>query len=165
MEVFNLLPEGTRCEVINNTLYMSPSPTTDHQRILFDLAYQLRFAIKDTDLGEVFIAPCDVYLDAAQSVVQPDIVFVKNNRRNIVQKKGIYGSPDLVIEILSSNKNYDKKKKFELYERNGIEEYIIVDTDTKDVLHYLLINSKYELQTTSAVGKLIIRQLELAITF
>ncbi|AYL93775.1 Uma2 family endonuclease [Mucilaginibacter celer] len=165
MEVFKLLPEGTLCEVINNALYVSPSPTTDHQRILFDLAYQLRSAITNTGLGEVFIAPCDVYLDAEQSVVQPDIIFIRHDHKNLIQRKGIFGSPDLVIEILSSNKNYDKEKKFELYERNGVAEYIVVDADNKEVLHYLLVNGKYETQSDSASGKMVISQTALTIAF
>lgn len=164
MEVFNLLPEGTLCEVIDNTLYMSPSPTTDHQRILFDLAYQLRSATKDTGLGEVFIAPCDVYLDAEQNVVQPDIIYIKKEHANIIQRKGIYGAPDLVIEILSSNKNYDKEKKFELYRRNGIAEYIIVDADSKEVLHYLLIAGNYQ-QQSGLPGHVVLSQLSSTLTF
>jgi len=165
IEVFNLLPEGTLCEVIDNTLYMSPSPTTDHQRILFDLAYQLRSAIKDTGLGEVFIAPCDVYLDAEQNVVQPDIIYIKKEHADVIQRKGIYGAPDLVIEILSSNKNYDKEKKFELYRRNGIAEYIIVDADNKEILHYLLIENNYQLQPGLAAGQVAISQLSLRLSF
>lgn len=165
MEVFNLLPEGTLCEVIDNTLYMSPSPTTDHQRILFDLAYQLRSATKDTGLGEIFIAPCDVYLDAEQNVVQPDIIYIKKENADIIQRKGIYGAPDLVIEILSSNKNYDKEKKFELYKRNGIAEYIIVDADNKEVLHYRLIEGNYQLQPDLAAGRIAISQLSLTLAF
>lgn len=165
MEVFNLLPEGTLCEVIDNTLYMSPSPTTDHQRILFDLAYQLRLSTKDSDLGEIFIAPCDVYLDAEQSVVQPDIIFIKKENADKIQRKGIYGAPDLVIEILSSNKNYDKEKKFELYRRNNIVEYIIVDADNKEVLHYLLIEGKYQQQPTSITGSVAVKQLSITLAF
>ena len=165
MEVFNLLPEGTLCEVIDNILYMSPSPTTDHQRILFDLAYQLRSSTKDTGLGEVFIAPCDVYLDAEQSVVQPDIIYIKKENIGIIQRKGIFGAPSLVIEILSSNKNYDKEKKFELYKRNSVTEYIIVDADTKDVLHYLLVEGNYQLQPNSSTGRLIVNQLSITLSF
>jgi hypothetical protein len=37
VEVFNLLPEGTLCEVIDNSLYMLPIPTTTHQRVLLDI--------------------------------------------------------------------------------------------------------------------------------
>lgn len=165
MEVFNLLPEGTLCEVIDNTLYMSPSPTTDHQRILFDLAYQIRSLTKDANLGEVFIAPCDVYLDAEQNVVQPDIIYIKKERADIIQKKGIYGAPDLVIEILSSNKNYDKEKKFELYRRNSIPEYIIVDADSKEVLHYLLIEGTYQQQAYPEAGHMVVNQLSITLTF
>jgi hypothetical protein len=59
MEVFNMLPEGTLCEVIDNTLYMSPSPTTYHQRLLGKLFARIQTFIEDSRLGEAFIAPCD----------------------------------------------------------------------------------------------------------
>ncbi|OKS88281.1 hypothetical protein RG47T_3747 [Mucilaginibacter polytrichastri] len=29
-EVFEMLPDETTCEVIDNTIYVSPSPTTTH---------------------------------------------------------------------------------------------------------------------------------------
>jgi Uma2 family endonuclease len=120
MEVFDMLPEGTLCEVIDNALYISPSPTTDHQRILFDIASEIRTYAKANNAGEVFISPCDVYLDAEQSVVEPDIIFIRADNASIVQRKGIYGAPDLLIEILSTNINHDKKRKLELYERNNV---------------------------------------------
>ncbi|MBE9585744.1 Uma2 family endonuclease [Mucilaginibacter sp. JRF] len=165
MEVFNMLPEGTLCEVIDNVLYMSPSPTTNHQRILLDIASALKFNTTQAQTGEAFIAPCDVYLDGEQNVVQPDIIFVSNAKAGIIQKKGLYGAPDLVIEILSSNKSYDQEKKFELYERNAIPEYFIIDSETKQVWHYLLINNQYQEQTDQKHGQIIIDQLSLNINF
>lgn len=144
MEVFNMLPEGTCCEVIDNTLYMSPSPSTEHQKILLKIATQLNLFVEANNLGEIFIAPCDVYLTDANDVIQPDIVFINKANGQIIQKKGIYGTPDLVIEILSSNPEYDTRKKFELYQRNLISEYIIINPDTKEVSHYILNANKYD---------------------
>ena len=37
LDVFRLLPAGTRAEVINNVLYMSPSPFFNHQKIITTL--------------------------------------------------------------------------------------------------------------------------------
>ncbi|OCX51964.1 hypothetical protein BEL04_14735 [Mucilaginibacter sp. PPCGB 2223] len=164
IEVFNMLPEGTRCEVIDNTLYMSPSPTTNHQDTLGDIFYKIKQHLIHNQSGKVFIAPLDVYLDNELDVVQPDLIFIKALHQNLIQQKGIIGSPDMIIEILSSNMAYDMTKKFELYQRNLIPEYIIINPDTKEVLHYLISSGKYE-QVPSEKAKLDLKILDLQITF
>ncbi len=61
--------------------------------------------------------------------VQPDLVFVSNERRGIIGD-ALRGAPDLVIEILSpSTAGRDRTLKLELYERQGVPEYWIVDPD------------------------------------
>ncbi|RKR85324.1 Uma2 family endonuclease [Mucilaginibacter gracilis] len=164
MEVFNMLPEGTRCEVIDNTLYMSPSPTSDHQELLGDIFLNLTQAVKANQLGKVYISPLDVYLDDGLTVVQPDVVFISTAKLSQIEKKGIVGSPDIVLEVLSSNKDYDKKKKFELYQKNQIPEYIIIDPENKNVWHYLLRNGNYE-QLPSADGQLTVKSINAQFTF
>lgn len=165
IEVFNMLPEGTLCEVIDNVLYMSPSPTTDHQRLLLKISAQISLLSNKSLSGEVFIAPCDVYLDEGENVVQPDILYIKADRSSIIEKKGIIGAPDLVIEILSTNISLDKEMKLNLYQRNRIPEYLIVDPETKRVWHYLLIEDIYILQPILQSGILNIKQLSLQIDF
>jgi Uma2 family endonuclease len=162
MEVFNMLPEGTLCEVIDNTIYMSPSPTTDHQRLLGKIYAKLLIFVEENTLGEAFVAPCDVYLDDMANVVQPDILFIKNDRSAIIESNGIKGAPDLIIEILFTNKNHDQIKKLELYERNKVPEYIIIDPNTKEVWYYLLHNGSYTTYPTQA-GQLHIQTLDLTI--
>jgi Uma2 family endonuclease len=77
--------------------------------------------------------------------VEPDIVFIKTERLNIIQNGKIKGVPDLLIEILSpGNRSHDLKKKLHLYEHFGVPEYIIVDPLTKDVRHYVLENAIYK---------------------
>lgn len=145
LEVFNTLPEGAWCEVIDNTLYFPPSRTTTYQDVLGNIILGIYNRI--AEFGEVLIGPCDVYLDGGESVVQPDILFVKAERTSIIEKKGIIGSPDFVIEILSTNMKLDKETKLNLYQRNAIPEYFIIDPETKNVWHYLLVNNVYELQS------------------
>jgi Uma2 family endonuclease len=145
MEVFQMLPEGTLAELINASLYMSPAPTSDHQRIVGKLYRILASFAEDNDLGEVFLAPFEVYLDEHSNVVEPDIVFVSRQRAHLIQRSGLHGAPDFVIEILSSsNSRHDKVIKKELYERFGIAEYWIVDPETKDTTGYVLKNGRYE---------------------
>ena len=40
MEVFQGLPEGTLAELIDNQIYMSPSPIFKHQKVLNQINFQ-----------------------------------------------------------------------------------------------------------------------------
>ncbi|OKS88282.1 hypothetical protein RG47T_3748 [Mucilaginibacter polytrichastri] len=95
--------------------------------------------------------------------MQPDILFIKKERESIIQNQGIYGAPDLIIEILSTNKIHDQERKLELYRQNLVPEYII-DPETKDLWHYLLKDNRY-IQKSSDKGKLFIEQISLELIF
>jgi hypothetical protein len=58
-----MLPEGTRAELIENSLYMSPAPTVTHQDIIVSLASQIYVFTKKKKLGKTFVAPVDVFLE------------------------------------------------------------------------------------------------------
>ena len=134
MEVFKLLPEGTLAEIIENKLYMSPTPVTKHQRIISKLLSGLYVFVNKDDKGEVFTAPFDVFLDEESNAVQPDIIFVsKENSKIIDEETTIHGVPDLLIEILSpGNRKHDLVTKKDLYEKFGVKEYWIIDPETKE---------------------------------
>ncbi|MBL7858859.1 MAG: Uma2 family endonuclease [Cyclobacteriaceae bacterium] len=146
MEVFKSLPEGTLAEIINGTIYMSPSPTPKHQRIVRKLAFAISNYVEVRGLGEVFFSPCDVFLDEHSSAVQPDIIFISKEKSSIVhENSGIHGIPDLLIEILSpGNADHELIRKRELYEKFGVPEYWIVNPDTKETIGFTLNNGKYE---------------------
>ncbi len=144
MEVFQMLPEGTLAELINGTIYMSPAPTTQHQRIIRKLAFQISSFIENQNLGEVFFAPCDVYFDEHANAVQPDIIFISTKKNGIVQKSGIHGVPDLLIEVLSSgNSEHDTVIKKQLYQKFGVQEYWVVNPETKETTGYSLKDNTY----------------------
>lgn len=145
MEVYKMLPEGTLAELIDNKIYMSPSPIAKHQRVLNKINFALMDDLHKKNNGEVFIAPFDVYLDEHSNAVQPDLVVVLNKNKDIIDPNGhIHGVPDLLVEILSpGNKDHDLIKKKDLYERFGVKEYWIVDPETKLALIYHLQNSQY----------------------
>ncbi|MCY7421955.1 MAG: Uma2 family endonuclease [Chitinophagaceae bacterium] len=129
-EAFKLLPEGTLCQLINDAIIMSPASNTPHaiiQSKIFTLFYNY---VEKNDLGIAFCAPVDVYLDS-RNIYQPDIFFIGKERADIVQERGIYGSPDLIIEILSTDRKYDMVIKKEVYEISAVNEYWVVDPATK----------------------------------
>jgi len=153
MEVYKMLPEGTLAELINNTIYMSPSPVRQHQRLATHLTSLMNLFVTENSLGEVYAAPFDVYLDETSNAVQPDIIFVASNNLGIIRQH-IHGVPDLVVEILSDgSREHDTNRKKVLYEKFGVKEYWIVDPQTKEAVGFELQNGIYvELQ--KAVGSL-----------
>ena len=127
-----LLPEGDRRELIEGDFYMVPSPSFRHQSISRDISTPLWDYVRTNGLGVVVWAPMDVVL-TQESVVQPDILFISNERREIITDNNISGAPDLVVEILSpSTADRDRELKLRLYARHGVREYWIVDPDERD---------------------------------
>lgn len=155
MEVFRSLPEGTLAELIDNVIYMSPSPLTNHQIISADLASDIHVYLRKKGNGMALTAPMDVYLDETSNAIQPDIIVILKDQLNIIRNKGhIHGIPAILIEILSEgNKDHDLIRKKELYQRFGVQEYHIVDPDTKFVMSFSLDEGRYRL-THEAIGNL-----------
>lgn len=123
-----LLPEdGLRHEIIDGEHYVNASPITRHQQVLYRLVLAVGNYLEEHPLGQIFFAPLDIVL-SRHDVVEPDLMFISNARREIVTVNNIQGAPDLLIEVLSpSNKRYDEVTKHALYERTGVGEYWIVD--------------------------------------
>ena len=139
-EVFDNLPEGTLAQLIENNLVMSPAPLDVHQKVLVDIHLSIGVYVKQKEIGQTRVAPYDVYLDD-ENIFQPDIVVILNEHLNLIKRKGLYGAPDMVIEILSSSTaKYDQEKKKSIYEEYGVKEYWIVEPFTKSVEGYKLTN-------------------------
>jgi Uma2 family endonuclease len=96
----------------------------------------------------VFVAPLDVRL-SSYDVVQPDLLVVLNDQREIIQEQEIAGPPSLVVEILSpSSKTIDRVGKAALYARSGVEEYWIVDPIEETVTVYGLDGDRFSPSAT-----------------
>lgn len=144
LDIFRMLPEGTRAEVIFNTLYMSPSPLFNHQQIITELTILIGNKVKKDKSGVLIVSPFDVYLEEQVSAVQPDLLFISKRNKEIIKADGYaHGAPDLIIEILSKNETRDRTLKKDLYEKAGVKEYFIIDPKNKLVESYLLKGKKY----------------------
>ena len=146
---YKLLPEGAPYQLIGGELIMMvPAPTPFHQIISANIFERIRRFVIEKGIGIVLYSPIDIYL-GEEDAYQPDMIFISKQRQEIVKQDGIYGAPDLVVEILSpSTAYYDIKKKFKVYERCGVKEYWIVDPEMKGVDVFLLkSNGEFELSS------------------
>ena len=130
-------PEGYPLELINGRFYVMESPGSKHQSIVYELGFVIGGYIKkNKGKCRVYPGPFDVELPTEKgTVVVPDITVVCDTSK--VDKKGLKGVPDWVIEVLSaSTQNKDKKEKLAVYEAVGVKEYWIVDPFENKVCVY-----------------------------
>ncbi len=133
-DVQQMPDDGNRYEAIEGDLYVTPAPSILHHRLTRALYEALKPLLLKPGYGELFWAPVGVEFPATGEGVQPDFMFVSNERRGIIGEAGIVGPPDLVVEILSpSTASRDRSIKLRLYERQGVPEYWIVDPDENAV--------------------------------
>ena len=143
VEDYLKLPEGTLAELIEGEILMSPSPKLLHQRIVSNIYAALRLWVKPKGLGLAIVSPLDVHLPSGD-VVQPDVIFVSQANSGIL-KDWVRGAPDLLVEVLSPDRpERDRIIKRALYERNGVQEYWIVDGEARAVEILKLERDRYE---------------------
>jgi Uma2 family endonuclease len=130
-EDYKALPESRdRYELIDGEFYVTPAPTTTHQIVSKNIQFALESHVRRTGSGIVLNAPADVVLGSGskRDVVQPDLLFIDRDRRQILTEAEIAGAPDLVIEILSrTTRKRDRGLKKTVYSRAGVREYWLVD--------------------------------------
>jgi Uma2 family endonuclease len=145
-------PKDKRYELLNGDLVVLPSPEEFHQRVSILLGSKLvQFAVENSQ-GRVYHAPFDVVLSNTD-VVQPDLIFVSNERADIITPANIQGAPDLVVEILSpSTATRDKTFKRSLYTRHSITEYWMVDLTEKTIIVLRLGERGFEVVNTYGQG-------------
>ncbi|MDQ6814184.1 MAG: Uma2 family endonuclease [Bacteroidota bacterium] len=164
MEAFELMPEGTHCQLINDVIVMSPAPTTPHFLTQSKIFSALNNFVEHQQLGTVFFAPVDVYLNK-KNAFQPDIFYVPAEKNDIIKERGIEGVPDLIIEVLSKgNEKYDLNEKKGVYESAGVKEYWVVDPKTKWREGFILENGVYK-SLGEGSGELRIQMFDLPISF
>lgn len=136
-----------RVEIIKGyILKMSPAPSSNHQTISQNLNFKI-YSFFSNQSCRVFVAPFDVRLAIKSTkkdttVVQPDLCVICDEKK--IDARGCYGSPDLIVEILSpKNSKHDIETKFNLYQEGGVKEYWIVEAEQRIVLVYTLKNEEY----------------------
>ena len=136
-EDFVLFPDdGKRHELIAGEHYVTASPNMRHQQISMNLTLMIGSWLEAHPQGRLFYAPFDVVFSKFD-VVEPDVLYVSNERSNVLSAANVQGAPDLVIEIGSpSTRQRDETIKRRLYERSHVPEYWIVDPDIEVVRVY-----------------------------
>ena len=120
--------EMRRRELVWGVVREPPSPRYGHQSVVTRTTGMLDFHVRQHQLGVVCVSPMDVVLDEKNAlIVQPDVLFISNERASIVREQ-IWGAPDLVVEVASpGTERYDRTTKIEWYRTYGVRECWLID--------------------------------------
>ena len=113
---------------------MSPRPSFSHNRIAGNL-HALFWNYLRGHTCTPIMDGTDLYLTEKDRFI-PDMMVVCD--RNKIKEKGVYGAPDLVVEVLSpGTAKRDRGYKKDAYARAGVREYWLVSPAEKSVEVYL----------------------------
>lgn len=121
-----------RFELIDGRLHVTPGPAMAHERALMWLHRALdTYLQQNPGVGELFGSPSDVAFEDEQ-VLQPDRFVVPAGEAARALKWADVRHLLLAVEVLSpSTAHTDRGIKREVYQRNRVDEYWIVDLDAR----------------------------------
>lgn len=120
--------EHAKYELIDGIIFMSPSPTFEHQKIASRFVIELGNFF--SDYGCTVVHELDIC--AGRDVFRPDVMVFCDENLEL---------PEIVIEVLSpSTAKRDLGIKVAKYEAAGIKEYWIVDIKSRTVTVHDYVN-------------------------
>ena len=125
-------------ELIEGIPYALASPSVEHQRIVSRLLHQLTNELEGCKECEAL--PDLDYFVSEDTVVRPDVLVVCGKVENKLTIP-----PKIIFEVVSpSSVKMDEHIKFELFEKEGVEYYVLVyPEERKHVKIFKIENRKY----------------------
>ncbi|RME77682.1 MAG: Uma2 family endonuclease [Chloroflexi bacterium] len=138
-------------ELVNGDVQIMTPATDKHQDLVGWLSSIMRLFAETHGLGVVRSAPLTMRIPGKDAHGrEPDIMFISQERMNILKPTYLAEPADLVIEIISPESvGRDRGEKFVEYEAAGVREYWLIDPDREQAEFYQLADDgRYRLQPT-----------------
>ena len=146
------LPGDERYELHNGELVLVASPNEPHQRVSMRLIAQL-LEVQASGIGVIYHAPFDIVFSDTE-VVQPDLMFISQERAEIITRANVQAAPDLVVEILSpSTASRDWNYKQGLYAKYGVKELWLVSAESGLLWQLTLSGDAFEMAGVYGEGE------------
>ena len=128
-ELLALPEDGQRHELLDGVHVVSPAPAYLHQKVLMRFTKALLEAVAARDDLQLLASPADIVL-GPKTLVQPDLFVLRIDPAKPPNSWKDVGVPLLAIEVLSpSTAPRDRGAKRRIYQRAGVAEYWVVDSD------------------------------------
>ena len=154
-------------ELDDGVLYIMASGSPDHQFLIMEFCrhiddYLDRF---DQPPAQFYHEMTTVLSRELERAPEPDIVIILAQSRGIVGGSRVEGTPDIVVEILSGDRNRDLIRKRQIYAEAGVAEYWPIDPRNDTVTQLELRGGVYVERAVLGPGDVLTTSLlpELAI--
>ena len=141
-------PDSGNYELLKGGIVHIPSPTEAHQTIALKLTLQLGNYIVKHKLGQLLSPPIVVRF-TPNDTMQPDILFVSNERLSIIDNQ-VNGAPDFIVEIGNTAKEMSYRKH--IFGIQGVHEYWLINLNKHTITQYeniedeLIIRNKINIE-------------------
>lgn len=133
-EYDRLTDEDTKADLFDGTLIIHSPASTRHEDIFGFLFSLMRIYAEHKQLGKVLGSRETMHL-AYCRMFEPDILFVRKERLEILKEKQLEGAADMVVEILSTwTRDYDLREKRRVYHEAEIDEIWFVDAEEREIV-------------------------------
>ncbi len=127
-ELHRLPDDGNKYELVRGELFVTPAPAPDHEIVLANLTGILGPFVTAHKLGAVFHPRAVLRFDGSE--VEPDLMVRRQPPANTPWEK--WPTPTLVVEVVSpTTRRRDRQNKREFYLDAGVDEYWIIDPETR----------------------------------
>lgn len=145
-EFYRRIPDGQKADLLDGVIYMASPDNTDANDLTGFVAFLVRGYNDARRLGgRVFVNRAAFRLSRFRAP-EPDVGFVRKQRRHLIRKRETRGGPDMAFEIVSpESRKRDYVDKKRIYEAAAVAEYWIIDPLKKRVELHRLRDGSYEL--------------------
>ena len=160
--------DRARYELIGGRIVMTPPPGWPHGSVDTQVITLLNQHVQAAKVG-IVLTNTDFELPSGDTLA-PDVAFIATERfaAGPPPRRGRFLRivPNLVVEVVSeSTAHRDRTEKAEIFGRNGVDEYWLVDTSRRELTILVLVEGRFTEHARAAHGRLTSRVLpELAIS-
>ena len=131
--------DKTRAEWVEGEVIIMSPVGKEHADLNLWLSSLLLMFVQHHDVGTVIGPEFMIRLADGRSRRVPDILFVADERRDVLRRTHVEGAPDLAVEIVSPDSGArDWREKYLEYEAAGVREYWVIDPVSQHVEVYAL---------------------------
>ena len=153
---YTMHPEIKKAELIEGVVIVGSPVHAQHSESHADIATLLGYYRAHTP-GLRLADNQSVIIDN-ENEIQPDLcvrIDAPIGGRVERTEEGLYvGAPEFVVEVAASSSSYDLHSKLNIYQRNGVQEYLVLLAYEREVRFFRLADGEYVLVEPDETGVL-----------
>lgn len=158
-ERFLDMAAGQWLELVDGVIVeKEPMVQLDHERCSKWFYRVAGMYVEKLSMGEMLSSRVMVQIDGFGGRM-PDLLFVRQERLNIIQQKAVHGAPDFILKIVSPGDRPSGLRVLEAdYARMGVPELVFINL-RKGEIHLLRLNGAVYDQTIITAGPITFQSL------